>query len=200
MTITPRAIYDATLRMQGSRAKHFAAALGLDLDAALPYWPAAQEILAKRAARAERNRPVSAVPAWRRLASARALAGIRARLDAGIAAGQARAERRAAVRQSLLAAARIARAAGYRVRRSSDRAGRVSSYYVELGHDRPALRISDHEIPATARRDFVAACHGAHSGYEGYRGPELLIDRPRSATWLRRAITLAAAGRCVPGA
>src|SRR5690606_29015795 len=199
MTITPAAIYDATRRMQGSRAKHFAAALGLDLDAAMPHWPAAQEIIAKRAARAERNRPVSAVPAWRRLASARALAGIRARLDAGIAAEQARAERRAAVRQSLLAAARIARAAGYRVRRSSDRAGRVSSYYVEIGHG-PALRISDHLIPASARRDFVAACHGAPSGYAGYPGPELLIDRPRSVTWLRRAITLAAAGRCVPGA
>ena len=199
MTITPRAIYDATLRMQGSRAKHFAVALGLDLDAALPYWPAAQEIIAKRAARAERNRPVSAVPAIRRLAFNRTMAEIRARLAVGIAAEQARAERRAAVRQSLLAAARIARAAGYRVRRSSDRAGRVSSYYVEIGHGLP-LRISDHEIPATARRDFIAACHGAHSGYEGYRGPQLLIDRPRSATWLRRAITLAAAGRCVPGA
>lgn len=102
-----------------------------------------------------------------------------------------------ATRKALLAAARQARTLGFEVRSSADRTGRISSYYCR----RPGaaqLRISDHEIPQTPQRDGQAILSG-RPGFDGYPGPELIIDRPRSATWLRRAIVLAAAGRNVPG-
>lgn len=98
-------------------------------------------------------------------------------------------------RRALIAAARIARAKGWSVRASRDRQGRISSYYVSR-FDRSAapIRISDHEIPETEDRLTKAAMHGAFQ-YDGYRGPQIIITRPRSATWIRRALTLAEAGR-----
>lgn len=101
--------------------------------------------------------------------------------------------RGAAIRETLKRAARVARKMGLGVRASKDRAGRISSYYV-IRAEGADLRISDHEIPANARREFMAEAHGSF-GYDGYRGPQLLIDRARSETWLRRAIVLALAGR-----
>ena len=104
---------------------------------------------------------------------------------------------RVAARKSLLDAARIARKLGFAVRSSKDRRGRVSSYYLS-SLDGPTIRVSDHDIPATAERVSNAAFHGR--SYNGFAGPELLITDPRSSTWLRRALMLTAAGRDVPGA
>lgn len=102
-----------------------------------------------------------------------------------------------AVRTTLLAAAREARKLGFAVRPSKDRAGRVSSYYLTRVDLTGALRISDHAIPASSRREFMAAAHG-RVGYDGYHGAEIIITEARSTTWLRRAIILAAAGRSIP--
>ena len=104
--------------------------------------------------------------------------------------------RRAATRATLIRAARVARSIGWAVTSSQDRQGRVSSYYLRRAD--LTIRISDHDLPATPERDFMAQCHGRLS-HDGYHGPELIIDAPRSATWLRRAIILTAGGRCVPG-
>lgn len=104
-------------------------------------------------------------------------------------------ERADATRKSLQAAARVARKMGFQVRPSKDRRGRISSYYCES--DARRLRISDHEIPWTETREMQSHTLG-HGGYAGYGGPELIVDQPRSRTWLRRAITLTAAGRVVP--
>jgi hypothetical protein len=101
---------------------------------------------------------------------------------------------REAVRRSLIDAAAIARRLGLRVRSSKDRAGHVSSYYCTTS-DGIRFRISNHEIPWTEEREFMAAERG---GYFGYPGPQLILTRPRRAEWLRRAITLLAAGRSVP--
>ena len=107
------------------------------------------------------------------------------------------AQAKAAVRATLLAAAREARKLGYIVSSSSDRTGKVSSYYLDAptaaGRTR-RIRISDHFIPHTGLRDARAEASG-HGFFSGYPGPEIIIDRPRRATWLRRAIVLAAAGR-----
>ncbi|MBS4052214.1 MAG: hypothetical protein KGZ69_13550 [Methylomonas sp.] len=117
--------------------------------------------------------------------------------EAEFAAEVARAKRAAdhaeGVRKSMLAAAQMARDFGIAVRKSTDRNGRVSSYYCSApgGED---FRISDHEIPWTAQRDGQARAHG-HSSYTGFHGSEIIIDEPRSETWLRRAIILARAGR-----
>lgn len=102
---------------------------------------------------------------------------------------------------TLITAAKIARQLGFAVRASKNRAGRISSYYCDgpmLGPDRRALRISDHIIPATAHRESVAEVMG-HGSFNGYPGPEIVLTEPKSATWLRRAIILAANGRDVPG-
>lgn len=126
-----------------------------------------------------------------RRAEAEALAAAREAKEAALAADLARAE---AARKALLRAARVARALGFHVRASRDRAGRVSSYYATL-RDGPRVRISDHLIPANERRDAIAFERGQSWGYDGYHGPEIIVDRDRSAIWLRRALTLAAAGR-----
>ena len=108
-------------------------------------------------------------------------------------------DRRAATRATLSRAARVARRLGYWVRPSKDRAGRISSYYLDIVHAHVAvIRISDHDLPTTPERNYMARCHGRLS-HDGYHGPELIIDAPHSATWLRRAIVLTAGGRCVPG-
>ncbi len=118
----------------------------------------------------------------------------RRELLARIAAYQAAQDRQDAIRATLLRAARVARRMGLHVRSSRDRAGRVSSYYARADGPGPVVRISDHEIPDTDRRAFMAAVHGRFE-CGGYPGPEILIDRPRSATWLRRALILALAER-----
>jgi hypothetical protein len=104
------------------------------------------------------------------------------------------AARREAVRKSLIAAAAVARRMGLQVRASRARDGRVSSYYCAAS-DGVRIRISDHEIPWTEKREFMAAGRG---GYFGYPGPELVLTRPRRTEWLRRALVLLAAGRSVP--
>lgn len=104
-------------------------------------------------------------------------------------------ERRQAIRATLLMVPQAAAACGLTATASTDADGDVSSYYVEYGRRR--IRISDHMIPATDRRESDAEFHG-RSG-TGFRGPEIILFEPRSETWLRRAIILAAAGRSVPG-
>lgn len=118
----------------------------------------------------------------------------RAALAADIGREQQKQADAEAARATLLRAARIARALGFHVR-ASHMHGRVSSYYCRRGDQ--SLRISDHAIPSTVQRELVARLHGRES-YDGYHGHELIIDRARSATWLRRAIILTAAGRSVP--
>lgn len=106
------------------------------------------------------------------------------------AAAKAQAE---AQRKALLLAARVARGMGLAVRSSKDRAGRVSSYYA-VPADGRTIRISDHLIPWTPTRATKAAFTG-RGGYSGYPGVEIIIDRPRSKTWIRRALILAINGR-----
>lgn len=119
--------------------------------------------------------------------------------EAAFAADVARAKRATdraeGIRKSLLAAARIARKMGLDVRASTSHDYKVSSYYCS---DRTGVnfRISDHEIPWTFERECMAVAHG-RSSYTGFHGPEIILDRPRSATWIRRAIILARAGRVV---
>jgi hypothetical protein len=98
----------------------------------------------------------------------------------------------AGIRATMILVPRAAKALGLIWRKSTNRSKRVSSYYVGSG-----IRISDHEIPTTAKREFMAQVHG-HNYYDGYHGAEIIIDRPRSYTWLLRAILLAANGRSVP--
>lgn len=102
------------------------------------------------------------------------------------------------IRMSLRAAARIARKAGCWVRSSSDAMGRVSSYYVSMPSGTFAVRVSDHRIPWTMERELRAADRGGFWEAHGNR-PQIILDRPRSDTWLRRALTLALANRPIPG-
>ena len=115
-----------------------------------------------------------------------------AEFRAAIARERACEEHAEATRRSLLLAARAARALGFVVRSSRDRAGRISSYYCRRGD--VTLRISNHDIPATPQRDYVAQMHGRDC-HDGYHGRQLIIDEPRRYEWLRRAVVLTAAGR-----
>jgi hypothetical protein len=99
----------------------------------------------------------------------------------------------AAISDTLKSAARTARSMGWKVRASTSRSGRISSYYVRPPCG-PEIRISDHEIPANAKREMLAEVHG-RSFYDGYHGPQLLIDAPHSPVWCRRMLVLIAAGR-----
>lgn len=103
------------------------------------------------------------------------------------------AEKARGIRKSLFTAARIARKMGLDVRKSTNRAGRVSSYYcsAETGE---TFRLSDHEIPWTPARSAQAELYGRFC-YQGFNGTEIIIDKPQSKTRLRRRILLAAAGR-----
>lgn len=102
------------------------------------------------------------------------------------------AQRRSAVRETLIRGARIARQMGFLVTASRARNGRVSSYY--LGEDR-MIRLSDHAIPATALREARAFARGefCYNGWGG--GVEIILEGWRSDTWLRRRLLLARAGR-----
>ena len=89
-------------------------------------------------------------------------------------------------RNSLVQAAREARKMGAEVRASKDRSGRISSYYIRM-EDGHSLRISDHEIPSTPQREFMAMAHG-RDFYTGYHGNELIIDRPMTTEEIRAAL------------
>lgn len=155
----------------------------------------------KQAARyAERNRrdPLMDAATTRRWRTPTAVAKADAEHAARMAAIQAdidraraRQERDEAARRSLLLAARAARALGFTVR-ASKRGGRVSSYYCRRGET--TLRVSDHDIPETPQRKFMAREHG-RDYYDGYHGRQLIVDEPRRYEWLKRAIILATAGR-----
>lgn len=79
-----------------------------------------------------------------------------------------------ATKDNLLFAAREARKLGYNVRKSTDKNGNVSSYYVETPSG--DVRISDHELPYSPRRDFMATEHG-QAGFSGFHGGELIVDQ-----------------------
>lgn len=182
--------------------------LGLDPTLASSLGPEVARIRRLRQARAERRKgsdPLLGRAASRPYRTRTALAAAEARDTAWRQQREAEAARWLAerdledgIRRSLIAAARIARGLGLSVRSSKARDGRVSSYYCSR-QDMRQFRISDHEIPETADRLAKAMDRGELS-YDGYRGGQLIIHRPRSGLWLRRAIILLAAGRCVPEA
>jgi hypothetical protein len=94
---------------------------------------------------------------------------------------------RAAVAATLEAVARLAKAAGCKVRRSTGAAGRKSSVYVTLPAYPKAVRISDHTLPYRVDREF--------------RDVGIVIGRGRdeplewTPTRWRREVVLAAGGR-----
>ena len=191
---------------RGRKLKHWIEALpGLDLAAVTAARAEMTRIAAVRAERwARRPAPdplIGAALSRRcRTPSARRAAmeadhRRRAEIEARVAREKSQIERDMAIRSTMVRAARVTRRAGHTVWASRDRDGHVSSYYIARPGG-PAIRISDHEIPQSIRRDFMAAAHG-RDFYDDYPGPEIIIDRPRSATWLRRAITLAMAGRAI---
>lgn len=104
-------------------------------------------------------------------------------------AAELRAERQ--IRHSLKCAARAARSLGAKVR-SSKHGRRVSSYYCQLP-GQLVVRISDHSIPVTEGR---IAQHG--DGYNGFTGPQLLVDGSERELYIRRAVALLLNGRSVP--
>ena len=135
----------------------------------------------------------------RRLAAARA----------GIEKIRSAAKKPDPLRVDLLAAARAARSMGLDVRKSTDRQGRVSSYYVEFRVPRPSgwqgwwetrrtLRISDHDIPSTDARESRCGPCGFDGSADIYASADRCSDSHRGIWW-RRALTLAVAGRSVPG-
>ena len=156
----------------------------------------------KRSARyteSQRRDPLINAAATRRWRTPSALAARAAENAARLAAIQADIDRvknqqarDEATRVSLLLAARAARALGFVVRSSKNRSGHISSYYCQRGG--ATLRISDHDIPSTLRRDYIAQTHG-RAYHDGYHGQQLIVDQPRRYEWLRRAVILAAAGR-----
>lgn len=105
----------------------------------------------------------------------------------------------AAVRKSLLMAARTARQNGWHVRSSKSRDGTVSSYYASeyspTLNRMVKLRISDHEIPWSQFRDDAAFDRGKIYGFEGFDGPEIIVDKPLTSTFILRSLTLALHGR-----
>jgi hypothetical protein len=116
-----------------------------------------------------------------------------------IAAIEARRLREEGIRQTMALIPGAARTCGLTVRTSEDQDGDVSSYYLAGKDTQRTIRVSDHEIPATMKRESEAEFRG-YGFYTGYRGPQVIIREPRSETWLRRAILLAANGRSTPGA
>jgi len=115
----------------------------------------------------------------------------------------AEAHRAGAVRADLLRSARVARSLGFSVRSSTDRTGRVSSYYVTPPDDvttcrRPrAWRISDHDVPETGARAYQAEVQGGH--FDGGADVYASASPVRRSLWWKRAFSLLAAGRLVPG-
>ena len=97
-------------------------------------------------------------------------------------------ERRVGARQSLLATARAARMLGLSVRSSKSKDGQISSYYIQDSKG-SGLRVSDHEIPATRKREAEAEFRG-ESGYSGYAGDQFIIDRPIRDAVIKRGLQL----------
>lgn len=144
-----------------------------------------------------------------RAASAELAAVERAREERRERRAAERASERERCRANLLLAARIARKLGATVRSSKGRDGRISSYYARLPYDMtaarvefgrfrglpPQVRISDHLIPCTDRREreFEARGMGSYAGYE--EGPQVLVDGTESCLRLERWLTLALHGR-----
>ena len=95
------------------------------------------------------------------------------------------------VRKTLLCAARIARAMGFDVKKSTDCNNHVSSYYATRDPFGKPVRISDHDLPVTRQRDIMSHMHGGGSPFAG----QIIIMEPMSKTRLRRLIVLAEAGR-----
>ncbi len=196
----------ATVSPRGRKLKHFIEALpGFTKAQAVKVRALAHANEAKRASRRSEwtdplihaantrcRRTPTTIATRRATTEANAIsAKVRRRID------QERAETEAATRRAMVAAANIARSMGYAVRSSRGRHGRISSYYCTLPGSYHAFRLSDHTIPATDQRDYMAQCNGQPS-YAGYAGHELIIDQPRRREWLRRAIILIAAERDVP--
>lgn len=193
-----------SVRPRGGKLKHWREALpGHPPDFVEAVHRRAREIADKRADRYQRRQfagdPLILARNSRPFRTRSALAERAAeetarqeRLQREIEAEKRRHEAVAAIRKTLLRAAIVAREMGFSVRASESRKRRVSSYYATPpGGGRP-IRISDHEIPWTPQRDARAADYG---GFNGYPGPELIIDGPRRRAWLRRWLLLAAAGR-----
>ena len=155
---------------------------------------ARKRIHALRLTRAERRRDACDSLIARSATRAGRLEARRMR-DARMAVEAAAMAEADAIRDTMIAAARVARSMGFTVRASKNRAGRISSYYCRR-EGCGQIRISDHEIPWTPAREAVAYTM-AGGGFDGYHGGQLIIDCKRSATWLRRALTLIAAGRSV---
>ena len=99
-----------------------------------------------------------------------------------------------AIRADLLRAARVARKMGLIVKSSKSRNGNISSYYVQREFRGKRIRISDHDIPWTHTRD--ARTDG---NFDGSADIYAAADPIRRNIWWQRAITLALAGREVPG-
>lgn len=146
-------------------------------------------ITALRAERAARKVHPRA-PAHLRLDAMRSQREIAARSDAAAKIRKAEAEQDAAIRATLLAAAREARKMGFEVRASTARDGRISSYYATRANRRP-IRISDHQLPQTARREVMSEAHGGGSAFAA----EIIITDRLTATRLRRLLRLAEASR-----
>lgn len=110
-----------------------------------------------------------------------------AEYDAYFARQKTENDKIAALRKTLLRAARVARKMGYMVQSSSDRDGRISSYYANLPGSHEKMRISDHALPSNPSREYYSDLYGDR--------PELIIDSVMTETRLRRRIVLAAAYR-----
>ncbi|MCY4593068.1 MAG: hypothetical protein OXE86_21450 [Alphaproteobacteria bacterium] len=196
-----------------------AAGIGQAVQAAID---AAQPISGPRVARKRRRIAARARRAWLETPAGRAVAAeIEARRDEIQTAWQAEQDAKAAAeaaarratpaarrRADLLRAARVARSLGCEMKVSKDRAGRISSYYVEEPFDswwartggrgwEIQLRISDHDIPSTWARETRAEFNGRGS-YDGSADIYASAAPIRRSLWCRRAFTLAFAGRDVP--
>jgi len=75
-------------------------------------------------------------------------------------------------RKNLLMAARAARDMGLNVKSSKDKSGKISSYYVDTAQGK--VRISDHNLPWTPKREMMANAHG-REGFSGFHGDEIII-------------------------
>lgn len=143
-----------------------------------------QHVTALRAERASRKAPMPKSARQR-------LMEIRARRDMQRRAARAEAERneRRAIRDTMTAAMREARRLGFEVKVSTARTGEMSSIYATRANRRP-IRISDHHMPATPKREYYAEMHGGSPF-----AAEIIIDAPMTPTRIRRLLVLAEASR-----
>ena len=116
-----------------------------------------------------------------------------AQRERDLAEWQAEQELAAATRKSLIGfAAQARRMPGARVGSSTDRDGRISSYYITFDDDRGRpVRVSDHYLPDTDRREMMRELHGGASAFRA----EIIVEGAVTATRMRRLLALARAGR-----